>query len=369
MGFLRRLFGGDRPGPGREHEHADLDVEAPGWDAIDAALAPVYGDQEPKHYGTIIKFALGGPDPLDGVSVYENPGPPAHWHYVGYGLSELYTKESEDPELSGWGIELTFRLVRGSDREPPTWPISLMQNLARYVFETGAVLWPNHHMDANGPIAQESKTALHALLCARDPELGEISTPHGRLTFVQLIGITLDELAAVKAWNSAAFLGLWRERNPLLVTDLDRSSLLEDPAFAEEVAARTAAEGSSLAGLNVDVLRWAAAEGSGAVRVTFGAYAIEGVADLLRRRVARGLAAWIESADASLQLDPADEWAISTDEALLTIAMPAAAALALADALRPTVGTYETEEAPGLVVEVEETILRDSTGAEIGRVG
>ena len=69
------------------------------------------------------------------------------------------------------------------------------------------------------------------------------------------------------------------------------------------------------------------------------------------------------------QLDPADEWAISTDEALLTIAMPAAAALALADALRPTVGTYETEEAPGLVVDVEETILRDSTGAEIGRVG
>ena len=88
---------------------------APGWDAIDEALAGAYGDQEPKHYGTIIKYSLGGPDPLDGVSVYEHAGPPAHWHYVSYGLSELYQKESEDLELSGWGIELTFRLVRGAD--------------------------------------------------------------------------------------------------------------------------------------------------------------------------------------------------------------------------------------------------------------
>ena len=75
----------------------------------------VYGEQEPKHYGTIIKYSLGGPDPIDGVSVYEHAGPPAHWHYVSYGLSELYRKESDDLELSGWGIELTFRLVRGAE--------------------------------------------------------------------------------------------------------------------------------------------------------------------------------------------------------------------------------------------------------------
>jgi hypothetical protein len=39
-------------------------------------------------------------------------------------------------------------------------------------------------------------------------------------------------------------------------------------------------------------------------------------------------------------------------------------------AAQPSHGrTYETPEAPGLVIEVEETILRDSKGAEIGRVG
>ena len=30
------------------------EIAAVGWDAIDQALAQVYGEQEPKHYGTLI---------------------------------------------------------------------------------------------------------------------------------------------------------------------------------------------------------------------------------------------------------------------------------------------------------------------------
>ncbi|MFX7739968.1 suppressor of fused domain protein [Acinetobacter baumannii] len=41
------------------------------------------------HYGTVIKYMLGGPDPIDGVSVYRSENGGAHWHYVTYGFSEL----------------------------------------------------------------------------------------------------------------------------------------------------------------------------------------------------------------------------------------------------------------------------------------
>jgi hypothetical protein len=52
----------------------DDDVPAaPGWDAIDAALDSLYGGREPLHYGTIVRFAAGGPDPLDGISVQRIP--------------------------------------------------------------------------------------------------------------------------------------------------------------------------------------------------------------------------------------------------------------------------------------------------------
>ncbi|SFS61966.1 hypothetical protein SAMN04488601_1012771 [Paenibacillus sp. 453mf] len=46
--------------------------QAPGWDAIDEALKPIYGDQEPKDYGTLLPYSLGGQDPLDGISAYKS---------------------------------------------------------------------------------------------------------------------------------------------------------------------------------------------------------------------------------------------------------------------------------------------------------
>ncbi len=39
---------------------------APGWDAITSRLKNLYPTQESKHWGTVIKHMLGGPDPIDG---------------------------------------------------------------------------------------------------------------------------------------------------------------------------------------------------------------------------------------------------------------------------------------------------------------
>lgn len=51
-----------------QDDHDDTDT--PGWDAINAALAPLHAGQEPRHYGTALPYTLGGQDPLDGISVY-----------------------------------------------------------------------------------------------------------------------------------------------------------------------------------------------------------------------------------------------------------------------------------------------------------
>ena len=65
------------------------DDAAPGWDAIDAALKKIYPNTEARHYGTIIKFMLGGKDPLDGISIYDNSEQEFHRHVVSYGMSDL----------------------------------------------------------------------------------------------------------------------------------------------------------------------------------------------------------------------------------------------------------------------------------------
>ena len=41
------------------------ETDSVGWDAIDEALLKVYPEQEPRHYGPVLKFMLGGEDPLD----------------------------------------------------------------------------------------------------------------------------------------------------------------------------------------------------------------------------------------------------------------------------------------------------------------
>ena len=104
--------------------------ESPGWAAIDAALWPIYGDLEPYHVGTVIPYALGGPDPIHGISVYKNAGPSPHWHFVTYGFSELWAKESTDADVSGYGFELTFRpTCLAADEKPPNWALNFLQNL------------------------------------------------------------------------------------------------------------------------------------------------------------------------------------------------------------------------------------------------
>ena len=39
------------------------ELEAIGWNAIDAALRPLYPDQEPKHWAAILPMMIGGTEP------------------------------------------------------------------------------------------------------------------------------------------------------------------------------------------------------------------------------------------------------------------------------------------------------------------
>jgi len=206
--------------------------DAPGWDAIDGKLAEIYPGREPDfHFGTLIKYRLGGPDPIDGAGIYKRTDPTPHLHFVSYGMSELYyNEEAAGNEFSKWGFEFTFRLavhpdrMPASDGEAPVWPINLMQNLARYVFESEKWFEHGHYLNANGPIMADAETDIVAILFSRDPELGTIATPHGALDFLQIVGITLGEVESLfgKQQSTAELLEKLSADNPLLITDLAR---------------------------------------------------------------------------------------------------------------------------------------------------
>ena len=147
---------------------------------------------------------LGGNDPLHGISVYLRTDPVPHFHFVTYGFTDLFTKETDDPDESGFGFELTFRLARArrATDEPPAWALNFLQNLARYVFGTGNRFGAGHKMGLNGPIALDHDTQDHGDLFADDPELGEIDSAFGKARFVQVVGITDDEYKLIQEWST-----------------------------------------------------------------------------------------------------------------------------------------------------------------------
>lgn len=209
--------------------YKDLDDAAPGWDAIDSRLEELYSGQAPQHWGTVRKYALGGPDPIDGISAYQCfDGGRFHLHFCTYGYSSLYyDEESVGSDFSRFGFEMTFRLASElPPLEDTIWVCSLLQNLARYVFESGRWFEEYHWIPANGPIQADSDSDIVGLAFLKDPALKPVSSPHGRVEFIQAFGITQSELDSFNDSKETAEKLIERHRviNPLLITDLKRKN-------------------------------------------------------------------------------------------------------------------------------------------------
>lgn len=204
--------------------------DAVGWQAIDAALHRIYGTTQPKHYGPLcgVHFIAGGTDPIDGASIYHASQQEPHRHIISYGMSELYYDEDKaGGAFSKWGFEFTFRLKPfEGDTDEPLWAVQVMNNLARYVFSSGRWFEENEFIPANGPVRLNTDTQIVGFAFALDPQLGRIDTPHGEVSFLQLVGITNAELERLNANPTTTevekLLNELRQQNPLLITDLNR---------------------------------------------------------------------------------------------------------------------------------------------------
>lgn len=170
-----------------------------GWKAIEAACLKMYpGQTNPKHYGTIISWRFGGNDPLDGISIYDGGD---YYHFVTFGLSEIYEKESENKEYSGFGFELTVKLKKdGLDDEEASirGMCGILQAIARLTFNNGEIFRPDEYIYTGKTTGMDpaGKSLITGLITQLD-SLGEIESPNGKLQFVELIGVTDAELKAI----------------------------------------------------------------------------------------------------------------------------------------------------------------------------
>lgn len=226
------------------HRAKNDDNFTPGWEAIDKAFESVYQQQKPRHYATNLKTRanLGGDQYLDGYSIYVSPN--SYFHIVTYGMSELYAnEESFGGAWSGWGYEMTFKIAFSEqnldsnglekiDSKNCLWALNTLSNLA-YFTNT-----QNNHLENLQFIVGDGKSIdritdskITALIITYDTEIKSVNTLHGRLDFLQLVGITQKELEWIMQFQDMEenkkkiqeLIYKMQDDNPYLVTDMSRT--------------------------------------------------------------------------------------------------------------------------------------------------
>lgn len=174
-----------------------------GWKAIEDAFLKVYpGQESPKHYGVLIPWRLGGPDPLQGMSAYDGGD---CWHCVTFGLSELWEKESEDKEYSGYGMEFTLRLKKGcydadNEENELRCVFGIFQAMAKMTFNSGELFlpWEWIYTGQKQGMDYHQLSKLTGFITLPDTKVGAIDTPNGKVEFVEFVGCTDAELLQIK---------------------------------------------------------------------------------------------------------------------------------------------------------------------------
>jgi hypothetical protein len=342
--------------------------DAAGWNAIREAARVLYGDQQPRHWATLIKWALGGPDPLDGIDCYEAG---ESWHYLSYGFSDLYGRIEGTGDRSGYGFELTFRLARrASETQPPIWPASMLQHLARYVFRTGNALSVGDHIGLGEPLGGREDGLLRGVIFADDASLPSIDTPNGSVAFIQVFGVTADELEAVRDWQCDAFAALVRQREPDLITRPSRASYRDDRELEAAIQKGIDRDGSSYGVAFTEQLDWERRDDAH-LSVSLGAIAVPDLKRALRGRIPFGRPFRFVGPEGVVVLwpDGVAELERPEEDATLTIDLTPDMASAINAGLQPTRGRYVFDEVPGLELVVVPTEVRGEDDEVVEVVG
>lgn len=210
-----------------KNDNEKNEVNAFGWDAITNECERTYPSQKnPQHYGTLIDWQFGGNDPIRGISIYDGG---EYWHFVTYGLSELYEKESGNKEVSGFGMEFTFKLKKDNyeneDAEIKC-ICGILQAIARITFTKGEVFNAYEYLYTGQTqgIDSKMKSNITGFITIPDSQFKSIDTVNGKLNFVEFIGVTNNELIEIKN-KQISVKGLY-EKLGSDVTNYNRESVI-----------------------------------------------------------------------------------------------------------------------------------------------
>jgi hypothetical protein len=192
----------------------------PGLDALLDAVSVLAPDAAPLHAKVGLGLPLGSA--LEGIAAYPADG---HWLLVGYGLTELGEKESDEPDFSGSGFEFSMRL-RPASPAPPEWPFRVMAALAQQYRDGASYELGDWIITPDALGGDPSMAGQTSLVIVPDAALPRFDTPNGAVHLFQLVALTAAEAAAVERDGAPdAVLADLITADPLLAVTPGRASV------------------------------------------------------------------------------------------------------------------------------------------------
>lgn len=163
----------------------------------------------------------------------------------------------------------------------------------------------------------------------------------------RIVGVTEDEVEAAVAWNKKSFLSLMAKHthNELLITDLSRSSVLDDPEISLVLCKKTEAEGSTQGLLFVEKMKYQSEVSSSKMILEIPPMVIPDLLKMLKGRIFfhRDFFLVNSVADFIVSFLPVTEstsssWELDGNQLLITVSHELA--LQLQAGLMPEIGDY-----------------------------
>ena len=277
---------------------------------------------------------------MDGVTIASallTRGRP-HWHLLTFGLAPA-------------GYELSLRVLKQKeDLAAPAWAVKLLQALVTRVQQKTLVPDVNQALVLAEGIAPGVESELSGLLFTVDPEAGVLATPYEKVPVLLAVPVTADEARVVREWSPSGMIEVLSKIDALLISDLERPSLLSSPRARALIDQRVEREGSSLATMTASRSQ---ATGKGSEVVwTLSADAVDTLISLLKGRIGHLRAFTVLSDQGKVEVLSADKPGATVSDGTLSLKLSLVAARQIRSLLRAKAGTYTFDVLPGFTLAV-----------------
>ena len=190
---------------------------------------------------------------------------------------------------------------------------------------------------------------------------------NGRVAFLQVVGLCADEYELVKDWDCGRMLEQILRQWPLLITDLQRQSILADPSVDAEVRSLAAQEGSSQGELFASKADWHVTDGL--LHITVSATVAGDIRKLLVSRVRHSKPFAVHGRERGVMIEPATDSSWKTDVTVAIVSLSAGAVAQMLQTLQPERGIYRWPALPEVSLQVVPSEIKDQDGNVIKVIG